>query len=363
MSWEPFDGLSSPFHIFTFNNHFLDRMLLQSVRRCPINIRQLLLMKQLPSTKGRGYMAGGYLAMYKVTGDESYKNKALVQLDWLDKNKSPKYKDHSWANHFAFAGRGGKYSEHESIIVWTALIGFAYLEAYEMFGEKRHKEIIESIIRWILSLPREKTGSGTCISYFMPAQSSIHNSNMLGAAFLAHAAKITGNKEAAAVAREGMIYSCIRQQPDGSWWYGEDPKYHWIDNFHTGYNIDSLKHYIEVSCDKEYEPNLKVGFEFFKKNLFESNGMPKYYNNKIYPIDSQCAAQAIETLAGFADHDPEALQLACKVADWWIMNMQDRDGHFYFRLYKSGIKDKTPMLHWAQATTYKGLSLLLCKLN
>ena len=42
--------------------------------------------------------------------------------------------------------------------------------------------------------------------------------------------------------------------------------------------------------------------------------------------------------------------------------MQDRDGHFYYRLYP-GMKAKAPMLHWAQATMYKGLSLLLVKLH
>lgn len=362
-AWEPFDSLSSPFRVFTFGNLFLDRILLQSSRWCPINIRPLLLMKPLPSTKGRGYMAGGYLTMYKATGEESYKKKLFEQLDWLDKHKSPKYEDHSWANHFAFASRGGRYEAHHSIIVWTALIGFVYLEAYDMFKDKRHLEVIESITRWILALEREKTDKGACISYLMGSQSSIHNSNMLGAAFLAHAAKITKNKEAAAVAREGMVYSCSRQLPDGSWWYGEDPKYHWIDNFHTGYNFDSLKHYIDISGDKEFEPHLKKGFDFLKKSFFEPDGMPKYYHNNIWPVDSQCAAQAIETLAGYADHDAEALPLACKVATWWIDNMQDKDGHFYFRMYKSGIKDKTPMLHWSQATTYKGLTMLYEKLE
>ena len=318
-------------------------------------------MKPLPSTKGRGYMAGGYLTMYKTTGNEAYKKKAFEQLDWLDKHKSPKYQDHSWANHFAFASRGGRYEADESIIVWTALIGFVYLEAYDMFAEKKHLEIIKSIERWILALPREKTDSGTCISYFMPEQSCIHNSNMLGAAFLAHAAKFTMTKESLPTARKAMVYSCSRILPDGSWWYADLPKHYWIDNFHTGYNLDSLKHYIEFSKDIEYEPLLKKGIGFLIKNFFENNGMPKYYNNNTYPVDSQCAAQAIETLANFADIDPEALPMACKVADWWIKNMQDKDGHFYFRLYKSGIKDKTPMLHWANATTYKGLTMLLMK--
>jgi hypothetical protein len=362
-AYEPFDGLSSSFQSLTFGNLFLDRILMQLIRQSPVNLRPLLGVKPLESTKGRGYMAWGYLDRFKATGDESYKKRAFACLDWLDKNKSPKYQDHSWANHFAFASRGGRYSEHESIIVWTALIGFAYLEAFEMFGEKRHKEIIESITRWIMALSREKTESGTCISYVMTGQSSIHNSNMLGSAFLANAAKLIGNKDASALAREAMVYSCTRQLPDGSWWYAEDPKYHWIDNFHTGYNLSSLKRYIDVTGDKTWFPQLTKGLQFFKENFFEPSGRPKYYHSRTYPVDSQCAGQAVETLAHFSDIDPSCLELSLKVAAWWIANMQAKDGHFYYRQYPLNIKAKAPMLHWAQATVYKGLSALLLKLQ
>ena len=47
------------------------------------------------------------------------------------------------------------------------------------------------------------------------------------------------------VAKEAIKYSCTRQLPNGAWLYGEDPMNHWIDNFHTGYNLDALKCYIE----------------------------------------------------------------------------------------------------------------------
>jgi len=67
-------------------------------------------------------------------------------------------------------------------------------------------------------------------------------------------------------------------------------------------------------------------------------------------------------LANFADNDESSLELALKVAEWTIDNMQDKEGYFYYRQYPL-LKAKTPMLHWAQATTYKALSLLLLKLK
>ena len=43
--------------------------------------------------------------------------------------------------------------------------------------------------------------------------------------------------------------------------------------------------------------------------------------------------------------------------------MQDEKGFFYYRQYPLGLKAKTPMLHWAQATTYRALALLLNRLG
>ena len=360
--YEPFDGLSSWFRPLTFNNLLLDRLLLQLIRQSPINLRPLFGVKPLDSTIARGYMAWGYCHMYKLTKDSAYQQKIELCLDWLIENKSPGYKEYSWGKHFDFASRGGLYKAFEPILVWTALICHAFLEAYEIFGVQKYLEVANSVGRWIERLPRNQTGSGFCMGYhYQDFEAEIHNSNMAGAAVLARTAKHTGKKEYLDIAKGAMTYSCTRQRPDGAWWYGEGSDSHWIDNFHTGYNLDALKCYMEYSGDTSYEQNLINGLEFYKRNFFEDSGRPKYYHNRAYPIDSQCASQAIDTLANFGDLDAEALRLSQKVALWTIQKMQDRKGFFYYRQYPVGIKAKSPMLHWAQATTYKALTLLLQK--
>jgi hypothetical protein len=185
---------------------------------------------------------------------------------------------------------------------------------------------------------------------------------MLGAALLARVAAHTDDHRARDLAREAMTYSCARQNSDGGWFYGEEPKYHWIDNFHTGYNLDCLKRYIDSTADREFEPNLLRGFQYFKNRFFEPDGRPKYYHNEGRPTDIQCAAQAIDTLVFFSDVDAEALGLAIKVARWTINNMQAPDGHFYYRDL-GWKKIKTPMFHWGQGTMFKALTHLLIKLN
>jgi len=358
---EPFDGLSSPLRALTFGNLLCERLLQQAIRQCPFNLRPLVGIPPLDSTKGRGYMAWGYLARYKATGSLEYKEKAENCLDWLDSHKAAKFADHSWANHYDFSSRAGGYTKEDPIIVWTALIGQACMEAFDLTGHDRWLAVAQSACEWIMKLPRERTSTGDCLSYLAHVQSSIHNSNMLGAALLARCGRQLDRSDYLEAARSAMEYSCSRQLEDGAWWYGEAPKYHWIDNFHTGYNLNSLHCYTEHSQDETFRPHIQRGLDFYKAHFFEESGRPRYYHNRTYPVDIQCSAQSIETLALFAE-DPECLATAQKVAAWTIANMQDRDGHFYYRIYPL-ITARTPMLHWGQATMFKALADLVLALS
>ncbi len=273
-------------------------------------------------------------------------------------NKAPSHQEYSWGNHFPFCTRGGKTPALEPIVPWTTLIGQAFLEAHETFGRSEYRRVLESIARWLMNLPRERTDSGTCISYVAFKQNSIHNSNMLAAAFLAQLASFTGTPEMFEVAADAMTYSCSRQRADGAWMYGEAAKYQWNDNFHTGYNLDCLWRYRQATGDRRFDEQLHKGFAYFLEHFFESDGRPKYYDTQTYPTDIQCAAQAIDTLTLFADHDAAALPLAGKVAAWTIDHMQAPDGHFYYRDLGWAVA-RTPMLHWGQGTMFKALAHLL----
>ena len=361
--YEPFDGLSSWLRPLACGRQLPLRLLQQVVRQSPVNVRPLLGVRPKDSTKGRGYMAWGYLTLYRADPTPDLLDKASGCLKWLDRHKVPRFKHHSWSNHFDFVSRGGMYTSDDPIIVWTALIGHAYVDAFEITGDAWYFEIARSVCDWIMELPRERTNTGTCLSYLSDRQVSIHNANMLGAGILARTAKHCGSKDYQVVARSAIEYSCSRQRDDGSWWYAEEEMFHWIDNFHTGYNLDSLKHYLDATGDIEFRPHLEKGLNYYIEHFFEDSGCPKYYHDRTYPIDIQCAAQSIETLATFGAAAPNCLALANKVASWTFEHMRSRDGHFYYRKYPL-ITAKTPMLHWGQATMYKALcQLYVCMVN
>jgi hypothetical protein len=288
-------------------------------------------------------------------------NNAVKCLDWLMEHRSPDYADFCWGNDFTFTTRAGRIPRHEPTVVWSGLIGQAFLDGYDLLGQPQYLKVADSVCDWILKLPRETTASGTCLSYVAFKQVSIHNSNLLGGALLARAGQATGRTEALEVARQSMRYSCARQNSDGAWFYADAPKYHWIDNFHTGYNLDSLKRYAISTGDASFDANRRCGYDYFKRSFFEPEGRPKYMHDRTFPVDIQCAAQAIDTLAFFADEDPDALDLACRVANWTIAHMQSPDGHFYYRDL-GWKKIKTPMFHWGQGTMFKALAHLSTRL-
>ena len=67
--YEPFDGLSSFLKPVTMGNVFAERLLQQLVRQSPVNLRPIFGVSRKDSTKGRGYMAWGYIRKFKITDD------------------------------------------------------------------------------------------------------------------------------------------------------------------------------------------------------------------------------------------------------------------------------------------------------
>ena len=360
-AYDPGDGQMSFLRTLTFGSQTLERILTGTVLRSPFNIRPLLGIKPHTSTKGMGYMAWGYLRRFHATRDPLYAQRARMCLDWLLDHRSPGYADLCWGNEFTFTTRAGRIPQGEPTIVWSGLIGQAFVDAFEVIGDPRYLEAAKSTCDWILKLPREWTSNGVCLSYVPFDQVSIHNSNMIGAALLARVGGLTGRGEAIDVARQAMRYSCERQNPDGAWFYGEAKKYHWIDSFHTGYNLDSLKRYVDSTNDIEFVEHMLRGYEYFKRSFVESDGRTKYMHDRLLPIDIQCAAQAIDTLSFFSAADPQALGLATRVARWMISHMQAPEGYFYYRDI-GWTKIRTPMFHWGQGTTFKALAHFMGKL-
>jgi hypothetical protein len=366
-AYDTFDGLSSPYAgLFTLGHPFLRRVWQQAVRRFPMNIRPLLGIKVSQGSKAMGFFAQGYLHLHQATGEDRYRGKMRFCLDWLVKHRCPEYKGNAWGNHFDYESRGGRIPRGVPTVVWTSLIGHAFLDAYEAFREKQDLEIASGVADFIANeLGWLETGRDICLNYIpanngKPARGEhgIHNSNVLGAGFLARLHSHSPNPRYTEIAEQAVQFTVRDQMPNGAWNYGSHPRWAWVDSFHTGYNLEAIDHYIRGTGDKKFQPALQKGYKFFIETFFAADGTPRYYDNKTSPLDIQCASQGIQTLVNLRELDSRSISVADKVSAWTIANMQDPTGYFYYRKYPV-ITNKTPTLHWGQATMFAALSVLL----
>jgi polysaccharide biosynthesis protein VpsJ len=362
--YDTFDGLSARvLRPLTCGNHFLLIALQQGVRRCPLNLRPLLGIRKSQSSKGMGFLARGFLRINQATGDPMWAEKARLCLEWLEENRLSGYSGACWGNHFDYVSRNGPIPKGMPTVVWTSLIGHAFLDAYDHFGTNEYLDTAVSICGHIsLDLRTLPDGKGACINYTPGKDAWVHNANTLGGAFLARTYAYTKNEAHRALAERAMQYTAQYQLPNGAWYYGERASLHWVDNFHTAYVLDCFKHYAGNTGDHQFDAVLTKGYEFWKQTFFLADGTPRYYDYKTLPLDIQCSSQAIDTLVFFSDEDPEAIGLALKVAKWTIANMQDKTGYFYYRRYSPWLVNKTPTLHWGQATMFCALAGLYKKL-
>jgi polysaccharide biosynthesis protein VpsJ len=351
--YDTFDGLDARFlRPLTFNSKFLRTVLQQGVRRFPINLRPILGIAPRRSSKGMGFLARGFVRLHEVTGDTAWWEKAEQALEWLMENKSSGYSGACWGNHFDYQARGDFFlPKGVPTVVWTSLIGHAFLDAHARYPQNGFLGVASSACEHILRDVNTSAEEDTVCIYYTPIHDSeVHNANTLAASLLARTNSYARNESYRALAEKAMRYTARHQRPDGSWYYGEASYRHWIDNFHTAYVLDSFKHYIESTGDERFEQNLTRGYEYWKNTFFLQDGTPKYYDHKVRPIDIQCCSQAIDTLVFFHARDPESLALALNVANWTIDHMQDDSGYFYYRRYSQRLVNKTPTLHWGQAT-------------
>jgi hypothetical protein len=363
--YDPFDGLNaSLLRPLTFGNPYLRIALQQGVRRLPFNIRPLVGVKKDYSSKGMAFLARGYLRMHGATGEDHYLQAAVNCLDWLLENQCQGYSGACWGNHFDYQSRVFYLPKGVPTVVWVALIGHAFMEAYDQVGDRRYLEVAISSCEHILrDLETQPDGEDLCISYIPTDNRQVHNANTLAASFLARVHAAAPNAQYLELATKAINYTVKFQRQDASWYYGEKANLHWVDNFHTAYVLDSIKVFMEGSDDWSHRDSLMRGYEYWKRTFFLEDGTPRYYDFKTIPLDIQCSSQAIDTLVYFNDLDTESLDLAQRVANWTIDNMQDDSGYFYFRNYGNGIINKTPTLHWGQATMMCALGGLYRKLT
>ena len=244
------------------------------------------------------------------------------------------YSGACWGYNFDWqARRLFLFPKYTPTVVATCFCATALMEAYEITHNEKYLKIALSAGDFILKdLHRTQYNDGFLFSYSpLKGNDTVFNASLLGSKLLINCYKYTKDNKYLYPA-EQSIKACISgQRLDGAWVYGMLPVQSWVDSFHTGYNLDALADYQRITEDHQFETNISKGFNYYISNFFEKTGRPKYYDNKVYPIDIHCPGQLFVTLSMMGKSD-EYRDIAEKVLIWTIENMQDKKGYFYYQL-------------------------------
>ena len=357
--YDPYDGLNS--NILNFKNRNLRIVLTQINRRSPINLRRILCIQKEINAKSIALFAASYLRLYKHTKEKQYLKKALSCLEWVEQNHNQNYSGFCWGYHFDWQSRAWFLPKNQPTIVATSYIANAFIDAYEELGKKKYLEIAKSSCEFILNdLNIYREGDKICFSYNPFDNTQIHNANMLGASLLSRVYKYAKDEKLLDYANKAIKHTIGHQRDDGAWYYGNPPSDFTIriDNFHTGFILESLHKYMKNIGTTQYMAALIKGLNYYRKNLFLEDGTPRFTNLRTYPIDIRGVSQGIITFHELWDVQQGNEAFAEKIAVWAIENMQDPSGYFYYqkhRLYMNRI----PYMRWSQACMLLALTTLL----
>ncbi|MBE3142798.1 MAG: hypothetical protein IMZ61_02605 [Planctomycetes bacterium] len=357
--YDPYDALNSRvFKALPFLNFRLARLALtQSVKRCPINLRPLLLVPKTPNPKGIALFLSSLVRLSKsglADGTESIGPLA----DKLLALRSPGRPYSCWGYNFDWQQRTDLVPKGSPNIICSTFAGNALLDAYELKPEPDWLGAARSAADFILDVLFWREGaSKACFSYTLVGRDEVHNANLLGAAFLCRVGRISGDTKYLGPALDAARYSAGRQHGDGSWDYGEAPTQRWTDNFHTGFNLVALRRIGEYGGTTEFESSIRRGFDFYRAHFFREDGAPRYFHNATYPIDIHSVAQSLITLAEFHDLGEKNIDPAHAVLGWALDNMWDERGFFYFQK-RPHFTVRTPFMRWSQAWMLLALATL-----
>src|SRR5688572_20104243 len=250
---DPFDALNSRLFQSTplaqsRNARFIWTQLL---KRSPSDFRTLARVPTERNAKGIALFALAQIANYRriKTGDsEKLMNSFLSGLLSM---KLDGYSGACWGYNFDWQSRNFFAPRDTPTIVPTAFATRALIEARQDLQDLQDEylRVARSVCDFILKdLPRSVDNDRElCFSYAPNSATRIFNASLLAAEVLASVGRLTGEHELFESAERATRYVVNNQRPDGSWFYGTDPKQSWIDNFHTAYVLFSLKRIIDAS--------------------------------------------------------------------------------------------------------------------
>jgi len=362
--YSKFDALNSPFlNALSFNNKWLRFIYTQIIKETPFNLRPLFGVKPSRNPKGIALFARAYLFLYQQTNDTAFLKKGEELIQWLLSHPSPGQPHLCWGYNFIWQSTLFLQDCFEPNAVVTAFVGEALIHAYRTTQNEKYLNAARSVGKFIVhDLPvLYDSQDERAIAYVLRKVGAVVlNNQVLTAALLVKIWKHTRETELLDIARRQLNYTVNRRTDYNAWYYTDPPGKSLIrhDNYHTGGILDGIIEYFEETGDNRYVQSYWNGLEYYRQNLFEANGAPKWMNDKKHPFDIHGSAQGIITFTKAARHNSSLLPQAASIAKWAIKNLYRQKNHDF--AYRQGrwLKWNYSLMRWCNAWMARALSEL-----
>lgn len=359
--YDPFDHLNSRlFQKSGLHKFELCRLAwIQVGKRSPFNMRPYVGVPPERNPKGIGLFILGLIQDYHRTNDESYITTAVSLADWLLTQKSDpaRWKHPAWGYHFDWQARAFFVPKGKPNIITTCYVARALLELGDLIERTDFQTAALQSAHFIVESLYTEHDSRSFFAYIPGETAFVHNASLWGAAWVTLVANRTGDSELFEVAKKVAVQSLQEQSLNGSWVYGARHHHQFIDGFHTGYNLEALS---MVRDNALYEiaglnQSIAVGLDYYREHHFTPDGIAKYYDNEVFPLDMHSFSQAIFTFLKVGNNSSD-IELVKKVTEKSIDLLYiPKESRFIYQKY-SKYTNAVDYIRWTQAWAYYGLA-------
>jgi hypothetical protein len=351
--YDPYDGLNSPLAPYlTLGTAFGSRALTQVVKRSPVNLRPLLRIDPAHNDKALGLVASGYARLAAARADDAAADAARR---WLDRVVADAVVDgggRAWGYHFDVRTRFFGYAKGTPNTIATSFVAHALLDGLELLGDTRFGDAAREAAEFLRAHMLDGDVAAPFFRYVPEERALVHNANLLACSVAMRTSALLGESLDEHIAA-AVATSVRAQRDDGSWLYAAGPAGEWVDNFHTGYVLESLGRC--AALVDGLSPALERGFDYWERELFEPSGEPRPAPGRRFPVDAHDYAQAIETWLSALHWRRDALERAERTAGRLVTQMLNPDGYVNFQRGRF-LTNRVPLVRWTTAPTFRALA-------
>ena len=310
------------------------------------------------------HYAMGFAYLYEATGNERYFERATHFLEVLQKTRCIDFKELGWGYPFDWVTKGGGIYAGTPLITTTPYVFEAFLQMEQLQPHLKWYHILESITRHVcvdIKDVKLSEKASTC-SYTPFGKAGVINASAYRAFTLTSAAKFFKDDSFLGVAQPNLNFVLESQNPDGSWPYAMDGKRVFVDHFHTCFVMKALAKIYLLTGDNDCMKALTRGVDFYLKNLFSEDGMPRPFAKAprltVYRHELYDCAECINLCLLLRNHFPQLQETLETVIAGILENWVKPDGSFRSRQLMLGW-DNVPMHRWGQSQMFRSLAFYL----